>query len=139
MPMSGTSMPLARAAALAAFTRSTFAFISLAASTRCAWVMRICEFMFLMRAAFCHQRIDLDLVVRGLRDGDLWNGKEGDRERGHAGTNGHSDHLLPSHRDLPTRRHAARTKDQWNSSRDKLPHWQCGSGSHDQVSPNGYE
>ena len=51
MPMSGTSIPLARAAALAAFTRSTFAFISLAASTRCAWVMRICEFMFLMRAA----------------------------------------------------------------------------------------
>ena len=53
MPMSGTSIPLARAAALAAFTRSTFAFISLAASTRCAWVMRICEFMFLMRADFC--------------------------------------------------------------------------------------
>ena len=51
--MSGTSMPLARAAALAAFTRSTLALFSLAASTRCAWVMRICAFMFLMRAAFC--------------------------------------------------------------------------------------
>jgi hypothetical protein len=73
-----------------------------------------------------HQRIDLDLVVRGLREGDLRDGEECDRERGHAGTDCLSDHLLPSHLDSP---HAAGVPHASSAkSRDKLPQWQWYGG-----------